>query len=87
MNRELQALGPDEIADAHAAIADLGFRSNDFDITERADPSSGRPAPVTGKVTVARKSNGVSKTYAAGNCSLWLSQLESDLNANHFGPR
>jgi hypothetical protein len=87
MNRELHVLGSDEIADAHAAIADLGFRSNDFDITERADPSSGRPAPVTGKVTVARKSNGVSKTYSAGDRSPWLTQLESDLNASHFGPR
>jgi len=87
MNRELRVLRPDEIADAHAAIADLGFRSNDFDIAERADPSPVRLASVTGKVTMARKSNGVAKTYATGNCSPWLLQLDSDLNANHYGAR
>jgi len=75
---------PDEIDDARALIAAQGFRNDDFDFTQRADPSPNFPSPITGTVTLTRKSNGTTKTYAAGHCSDWLTRLEADLKSGMF---
>lgn len=74
----------DEIDDARALIAAEGFHNEDFEFTQRADPSSPVPSPVKGTVTATRKSNGVSRTYEAGHCSDWLARLEADLKSDVF---
>jgi len=86
MNSPIQVVEPDEIDDAYSLIINLGFRSKDFEIGQRPNPSPPRPALITGKVTVTRKCTGRAKSYAAGDRSAWLTQLEKDLNANAFGP-
>ena len=81
----LKLLGQDEINDAHALMRDHGFRSDDFEIIQNADPSPGFPSDVTGTVTLMRKSNQVARSYVAGSGSSWLAQLESDLKLGAFG--
>jgi len=82
----LKVLGQDEIDDAHELFRRSGFRSTDFEILQRGDPSIPHVSPVTGTAVVIRKSNRLAKTYAAGNLSSWLLQLENDLKLGTFGP-
>lgn len=74
----------DEIDDAHALITAQGFRSDDFEFTQRPDPSPPFPSPVTGTVTLMRKSNGITRTYDAGHGSDWLVRLKIDLKSDVF---
>ena len=81
----LKLLGQDEIDDAHALMRDNGFRSDDFEIIQRADPSPTFPSEITGTVTLVRKSNRMDKTYGAGSGSPWLMHFEADLKQGAFG--
>jgi len=81
----LKVLGQDEIDDAHTLMREQGFRSDDFEILQRADPSPPFPSAVTGTVVVLRRSNKTSRTYAAGHGSTWLEQLDADLKLGVFG--
>jgi len=80
----IKVVEQDEIDDARELIAAEGFRAEDFDFTQRADSSSESPAPITGTVTLTHKSTGIERTYAAGHCSDWLMQLETDLKSGVF---
>lgn len=80
----LKVVEQDEIDDARALIVSQGFRNDDFEFSQRADPSPLFPSPITGTVTLTRKSNGASKTYAAGHLSDWLVRLETDLKSGVF---
>jgi hypothetical protein len=80
----LKVAEQDEIDDARALLADHGFQSNEFEITQRPDPSPPYASSVTGTVTLTRKSNGAKKTYKAGDESIWLADLENDLNSGLF---
>lgn len=82
----LEVVGPDEIEDAHTLLRESGFGIEDFEILQQGDPSPAFPSPITGIVVVVRKSNGATKSYAAGSGSLWLMQLETDLKSRVFGP-
>jgi hypothetical protein len=53
----LKALGQDEIDDAHTLMRERGFRSDDFEILQKADPLLPFPSAVTGTVMVLRRSN------------------------------
>jgi hypothetical protein len=81
----LQFLGQDEIDDAHTLMREQGFRSDDFEILQKADPLAPFPSAVTGTVVVLRRSNKAAKTYAAGHGSTWLEQLGADLKLGVFG--
>lgn len=81
----LKALGQDEIDDAHTLMREQGFRSEDFEILERADPSPPLPSAVVGTVVVMRRSNRASRSYAAGHGSKWVEQLDADLKLGVFG--
>lgn len=81
----LKVLGQDEIDDAHVLFRRSGFRSSDFEILQQGDRAPSQVSPVTGVVHVIRKSNRISKTYAAGHFSSWLPQLEADLKSDSFG--
>jgi hypothetical protein len=81
----LKLLGQDEIEDAQTLMREQGFRSDDFEILQRADPSPPFPSAVTGTVVVLRRSSKVSRSYAAGHDSAWLGQLEADLKLGAFG--
>ncbi len=81
----LKVLGQDEIDEAHTLMREQGFRSDDFEILQRADPSPPLPSAVTGTVVVLRRSNKTSRTYAAGHGSTWLEQLDADLKLGVFG--
>jgi len=74
----------DEIDDARTLIATHGFRNDDFDFAQRPDPSPTVPSPITGTVTLTRKSNGATKTYSAGHFSNWLARLEADLKSGVY---
>lgn len=75
---------PDEIDDARELIALRGLSADDFEFSQRADPTPNFPTPITGTITLTRKSNGATKTYTAGHCSDWLVRLEADLKAGVF---
>jgi hypothetical protein len=77
-------VGPDEIDDARELIALRGLSADDFEFSQRADPTPTFPAPITGTITLTRRSNGATKIYAAGHCSDWLTRLEADLKAGVF---
>jgi hypothetical protein len=81
----LRLLGQDEIDDAHALMREHGFRSDDFEIIQHADPSPAAPSATTGTVTLVRKSNRMTKTYEAGKDSSWLELFENDLKLGAFG--
>jgi hypothetical protein len=81
----LTFLGQDEVDDAHHAIRECGFRTDDFEILERPNPSPSLPGPVTGLVVVLRKSNSVRRIYAGGHASQWPSEFRADLRAGLFG--
>jgi hypothetical protein len=81
----LKVLGQDEVDDAHQLMRESGFRSEEFEILQHADRSPAFPSPVTGTVTVVRRSGLASKTYPAGHMSSWLMQLETDLKGGLFG--
>ena len=81
----LKVLGQDEIDDAHDLFRRSGFRSTDFEILQRSDPSVPHVIPLRGTAVVIRKSNRIAKTYVAGHLSSWLVQLESDLKLGTFG--
>lgn len=82
----LKLLGQDEIDDAHALMVDHGFRTDDFEITQRSEASPPYPSPIAGTVTLMRKSNRKVKTYSAGDGVAWLLQFEADLKSSAFGP-
>lgn len=81
----LKLLGQDETDDAHALMRDNGFRPDEFEIIQRADPSPTFPSEITGTVTLVRKSNRMAKTYDAGSGSPWLVHFEADLKQGAFG--
>jgi hypothetical protein len=83
----LKLLGQDEIDDAHALMRDYGFRPDDFEIVQRADPSPAFPSSITGTVTLVRKSKQVERTYEAGSGSSWLALFDNDLKLGAFGRR
>ncbi|MEJ0084504.1 MAG: hypothetical protein WDO72_02370 [Pseudomonadota bacterium] len=81
----LKALGQDEIDDAHTLIREQGFRSEDFEILEKADPSPPFPSAAIGIIVVMRRSNRASRSYAAGRGLKWLEQLGADLKLGVIG--
>ena len=81
----LKFLGQDEIEDAQTLMRERGFRSDDFEILQKADPLSPSPSAVTGTVVVLRRSNKAFKSYAADHGSTWLEQFDADLKLGVFG--
>jgi hypothetical protein len=81
----LEFLGQDEVEDAQKLVRKQGFRSNDFEILQKADPLSSSPGAVTGSVMVLRRSSKAYKSYVAGHGSSWLEQFDADLKLGVFG--
>lgn len=81
----LKRLGQHKSDDAHALLRDYGFRPEEFEIIQRADPSSPYQNSITGTVTLVRKRNRTAKIYAATGGTSWLEQFEADLKSVAFG--
>ena len=80
----LNVVGPDEIDDARRLISEIGLRNEDFDFSQRPDPLPEVPSPISGTMTVTRKSTGANRTYVVGSGVDWLGRFEVDLQARMF---
>jgi hypothetical protein len=80
----LKVVEQDELDDARTLLAENGFTSDEFEITQHPDSSAPFTASVTGTVTLTRKSNRANKTYEAGDGSVWLAEFETDLKSGLF---
>ncbi len=79
-------VGDSEREDFRTAILRVGLDSSDFDLLEREDPMIGSGIqPVTGTVTIKRKSNGREKKCRAGHGSRWPAEFADDLAGGVFG--
>ena len=75
-----------EREDFEQAILAKGFEPDDFELIEKRDPPGGGEIhPITGTVTIKRKSNGTEKSYQAGHGSAWPAEFSDDLNNGVFG--
>ena len=81
----LSVVGKDEIDDAQALLTDHGFTLDDFEFSQISDPSPAQIGPITGALTLKRKSTGATKEYRVGHNSRWLVHFEADLKARVFG--
>jgi hypothetical protein len=64
-----------------------GYSVDDFELGETPDPPAAQGTePPRGRVTVTRKSTGVTRHYHVGARS-WVDQLEEDLNRGVFRAR
>ncbi len=71
--------------DSIQAIERHGLDVDDFELTEQMDPRRGTDIqPITGQVTIRRKSTGVEKTYASGHGSSWPTEFDDDLSQGVF---
>ncbi len=74
-----------EREDFTQAINRNGLDVDDFELTEQRDPPIGTDVqPITGQVTIRRKSTGAEKIYAAGHGSSWPAEFEQDLRQGFF---
>jgi hypothetical protein len=85
LQQALKLLGQDEIDDARALMREQGFDPADFEILQQADPLAAGVSPVTGTVTIVRRSSGSSRTYEAGHGTSWLASFDLDLKSGLFG--
>ncbi len=76
-----------EMEDFDAAILEAGFEVDDFNVIPLEDePTAKEQHPITGTVTVQRKStDDEAITYSAGHLSTWVKAFEADLQAGKFG--
>ena len=81
----LNFLGQDEVDDAHHAMQEFGFRTDDFEILEQPHPSPILPGALKGAVVVSRRSNAVHRTYAGGHGSQWPTEFREHLKNGVFG--
>ncbi len=74
-----------EREDFTQAINHHGLDVDDFELTEQRDQPIGTDVqPITGQVTIRRKSTGAEKTYDAGHGSSWPAEFEQDLQQGGF---
>jgi hypothetical protein len=74
-----------EVDDAHHAMREFGFRTDDFEILEQPHPSPILPGAIKGAVVVSRRSNAVHRTYAGGHGSQWPTEFREHLKNGVFG--
>lgn len=79
-------LSDSEVEDFYSSIKQLGFKDNDFEMSQTPAPlSGGGIQPIVGTVTVKRKSTGANKTYQAGHGSSWPASFHDELKKGVFG--
>lgn len=72
--------------DFEQAIRTKSFDLDDFELIEKHDPPGREDIhPITGTVTIKRRSSGIERTYQAGYGSTWPAQFSDDLNNGVFG--
>ncbi len=75
-----------EMEDFDAAILGAGFEVHDFNVIDLEDePTAKEQHPITGTVTVHRRSTDEVVTYGAGHLSTWVTEFEIDLHEDKFG--
>ena len=75
-----------EMEDFDAAIRGAGFEVDDFSVVDMEDePTAKEQDPISGTVTVQRKSTDEAITYRAGHLSTWVKKFEADLYEGKFG--
>jgi hypothetical protein len=74
-----------ETQDFNSAIKRAGYPKDEFEISEKEDPSPvGVVHAITGTVTVRNKRTGVERTYKAGHATAWVAEFEKDLQTGLF---
>jgi hypothetical protein len=81
----MSLLTDDEKEDFRSVITGAGFPEADFELNETEDPPQAGVYPISGRVSVRRKSTGVTREYAAGHMTQWLGVFDHDLRAGAFG--
>jgi len=80
--------GGSELEDFWGSVKRHGYRDEDFEITQRPDPTTGAGVQaITGTVTVRCKPSGVERTYKAGYGSTWPAEVDQDLARGVLGKR
>jgi hypothetical protein len=74
--------------DYRAILKDYGYREEDFEPIEMADPpSKSELRPTRGSLTIRRKGSLTTKVYRIGLGSTWLADFNGDLARGEFGVR
>ncbi len=82
MNKWL-AIQKERTSHRQSIVMDLMWMT--LKLTEQRDPPIGTDVqPITGQVTIRRKSTGAEKIYAAGHGSSWPAEFEQDLRQGFF---
>jgi len=77
-----------EKADFRAAIERLGYKYDDFELTEKRDPQPAiKVYGIAGSVIIKRKSTRLEKIYKAGHGTAWPASFQDDLSKGAFGKR
>ena len=72
--------------DFEQALRDLEFSVDDFElIPEDTTVTTPRVFPITGTVTIRRKSSGTEKKYKTGYGSTWPAKFARDLGGGYYG--
>lgn len=88
MENQIKLLTGDQLDDYRGALRRNRCAEADFELkVEEKAPATVGIFPITGRVTVRRKSNGVEQIYPCGHGTTWPADFEHDLNRGHFeGP-
>lgn len=79
-------LSSSEVDDLRASLKQFGYAEADFESTQTRDPTPPAPvSPISGTVTIKRKSTGQTRTYAAGHGSSWPATFHDELLRGVFG--
>ncbi len=74
-----------EMEDFKKSISDIGLDVVDFEIKKQEDTMKGTEVqPITGTITICRKSTRKEKTYRAGHGSTWPVEFSDDLKNGIF---
>jgi hypothetical protein len=74
-----------EKEDVMNEIKSKGLDVSDFELIDQEDLMQGTDIqPITGLVTIKRKSTGTSRSYASGDRSTWPTQFADDLKRGLF---
>lgn len=84
---QMKLIEQDELDAYRAALARLGLRQDDFDLseTDTTDPKTDEIFALEGFVVITRKSTQQQKQYPIGDGSAWVATFERDLAKNAFG--
>jgi len=76
----------EEIKLYRAALQELGYHEEDFDLSERSDPlPCAWIMAISGEAVIKSIKTEVTRCYRAGEGSTWTTEFYNDLKAGVFG--